>query len=177
MYLNTEILRKFEADLKAEFLAMWVAQGHYMNGKIVEDMDILTKTTAEVLNMGIYVYPYGVYMEAGVTANKIPFAPGSGKKTSLYISALIRYVQKRMGISEMKKAKSIAFAIAHTQKKQGMPTRESYRFSNSGMRTNWIQETMNKNENLITTFVNDIFGHALEVSLDNMILEIQRTIT
>jgi hypothetical protein len=54
----------------------------------------------------------------GVPANKIPYYPGSGRKTSKYIDGLIEYAKKRMGKSD-KEAKSVAFAIASKHKKGG----------------------------------------------------------
>jgi len=62
---------------------------------------------------------------------------------------LIRYVQKRIGISNIQEAKSVAFAIAHTHKKEGMPSRGSYQFSATGERTRWFTNIVERKETLI----------------------------
>ena len=44
----------------------------------------------------------------------------------------------------MKNPLGAAFAIAKTQKREGMPTKGSYKFSSNGRRKNWRSFTLNQ---------------------------------
>ena len=169
---NTEKVRlEFEKFMKEELLKTWVEQGHNMNGKVVKEMDIIVDQTADRISFLFYSLPYGVYMESGVSADKIPFSGASGHGgKSAYIQALIGYAKKRMNLPD-KEAKSAAFAIAHTQKKRGMPTPASSRFSSTGERTNWIGNTMERNEGLIRQFMSRYMNEILSVLFDNIIMK------
>ena len=169
---NTEKVRlEFEKFMKEELLKTWVEQGHNMNGKVVKEMDIIVEQTADRISFLFYSLPYGVFLAAGVPADKIPFSGCSGHGgKSAYIQALIGYTKKRMNLPE-KEAKSAAFAIAHTQKKRGMPTPASSRFSSTGERTNWIGNTMERNEGFIRQFMSRYVNEILSVLFDNIIMK------
>jgi hypothetical protein len=121
MPITQEIYDKIDEIIIDALAESFVAHGHFMTGKIIEDIEIKREEVRGGANIDYYTYPYGVYLERGVKAENIPFSPGSGAKSSLYIDALISYVKRKFSISDMKEAKSMAFAIAHTQIKQGMP--------------------------------------------------------
>lgn len=115
----------------------FVEHGHYMTGKIIEDIEIRKQEDEAGTSAHEYfMYPYGGYLERGVKAENIPFSPGSGAKSSMYISALISYVKRKFSVSDVKEAKSIAFAIAHTQIKKGMPR------GTQGQGSKWISEAI-----------------------------------
>jgi hypothetical protein len=123
----------------------WTAQGHDLTGKfrsaltyVVREEDGSTKIDLIDGTSG-----YGVILNKGVTADRIPFSPGSGRKTSKYIEGLARYAKLRMGASD-KDAVSIAFAIAHTHKAEGMPSQGSRRYSSTGERTQFVQAVEDK---------------------------------
>ena len=67
---------------------------------------------------------------------------------SKYIEALQKYAQVRMGISE-KESLGVAFAIAKTQKKYGMPTPASVFYSSTGKRTEFIGDALEKGQDRI----------------------------
>lgn len=134
-------------------LAEWKAQGHYMTGKVVEEIDYVITQDLNAFSLTGFMYPYGVYQDQGVSAGNIPFNPGSGAGKSKYIDGLVRFVQQRMAISDLKEAKSVAFAIAHTHKKEGMPSRGSYQFSSTGKRKEWVSEGLNKNIDKIGNYI------------------------
>ncbi len=169
---NTEKVRlEFEAFIKEELLKTWVEQGHNINGKVVREMDIIVEQTADKISFLFFSLPYGVYIAGGVSADKIPYSGtrGTGGK-SAYIQALIRYAKKRMSLPD-DKAKSAAFAIAQTHRKRGMPSPASSRFSSTGERTNWIGNTMERNEVLIREFMSRYVSEILSVLFDNVILK------
>lgn len=169
---NTETVRlEFEAFIKEELLKTWVEQGHNINGKVVKEMDIIVEQTVDKISFLFFSLPYGVYIAGGVSADKIPYSgtKGTGGK-SAYIQALIGYAKKRMQLPD-KEAKSAAFAIAQTHRKRGMPSPASSRFSSTGERTNWIGNTMERNESLIRAFMLKYVNEIISVRFDNLILK------
>lgn len=138
--LETILIERI-AQLSLNAVAIqWKAQGHNLTGKAIAELETRIVTGSDIVIQG-YVTDYMANINAGVTAANIPYSPGSGAKTSKYISGLIDYVKKRMGKSD-KEAKSIAFAIASKHKKEGMPSKASARFSSTGKRTGFIEAAL-----------------------------------
>ena len=102
----------------------WKAQGHNLTGAAIKNMETVIHTETDKIIIEGFVPDYMAINNQGVPANKIPYYPGSGRKTSKYIDGLIEYAKKRMGKSD-KEAKSVAFAIASKHKKEGMTTKNS----------------------------------------------------
>jgi hypothetical protein len=126
------------ASLAIQAVAIeWKNQGHNLTGNAIQQLETRIIAGADIVIQG-YVVDYMANLNQGVTASKIPYSPGSGARSSKYIAGLIDYVKRRMGKSD-KEAKGIAFAIASRHKKEGMPTRSSAKFSNSGKRTGFIE--------------------------------------
>lgn len=160
--LTEEHRAELEAVLKELLMQEWKAQGHFMNGKIVDEMELKVSETVDGFEASGMMYPYGGYQEHGVQASNIPFSGRSGRGgTSKYIEALIGYVQKRMAITDLKEAKSVAFAIAHTHKKEGMPSFGSKQYSSTGKRTGWIMESLINNRDHIGAVILRIMGDAV----------------
>jgi hypothetical protein len=90
----------------------------------------------------------------------------TGAGTSLYIQAIQEWVKNRMNISDSKKSLSIAFAIATTQKKYGMPTPASVFYSKTGKRTEWIEEAFKRDESKIGEAISNMAFNMLIVNLD-----------
>jgi hypothetical protein len=106
-----EGLQKLADDisiLAIEVIAMeWRAQGHELTGSAVKQMETFVKFEINTLIIEGLVPDYMAINNQGVPANKIPYYPGSGRKTSKYIDGLIEYAKKRMGKSD-KEAKSVS---------------------------------------------------------------------
>lgn len=165
---------EFEKFIKRELLKTWVAQGHNIDGTVVQEMDMVVEETLDSISFLFYFLPYGAYMEAGVGREKIPFSGIGGGGKSAYIQGLIGYAMKKLNVATMKEAKSAAFAIAHTHKKEGMPSKLSARFSSTGKRTGWIAETMKDNRKFIREFMVRQAEIVLSVLFDNLILKFQK---
>lgn len=173
LILDPEIYDRFKENLKKSLLQSWTDQGHYMNGAIISTMEFVVNSTEKYIDIIGMINKYGAYLEAGVKKNKIPFSGtgGHGGK-SLYIQALAKYAQLKLHVPE-KQSLGVAFAIAYTQKREGMPTKGSYAFSKTGKRTMWIQETLKANKELISLFILENFGKLLSAQIDNLILDKQ----
>lgn len=142
---NLEHIQKAIID---QLILEFVYQGHSMNGsweskligEIIESMDRVV--------ISVYGPKHSIYVNNGVSADKIPFTPPgwpTAKKNpnrSLYIEGLQRYAKFRFGLTNEKEALGAAFAIAKKHKAYGMPTAGSYRFSRTGKRTDFVDETL-----------------------------------
>ena len=72
-------------------------------------------------------------------------------------------------------AKQVAFAIAMKQKQEGMPTSDSFRYSSTGKRTRWIQETMLRTRGKIQERLFNYMDVVLSTTFENMILKYTST--
>ena len=142
-----EGLQKMSEDISLLAITVvaneWRAQGHELSGSSVKQMETVIREEIATIVIEGYIPDYMAINNQGVPANRIPYYPGSGRKTSKYIDGLIDYVKRRMGKSD-KEAKGIAFAIASKHKLEGMPTKGSVRFSATGKRTGFIEQALDK---------------------------------
>lgn len=162
-------LGDFLVDVLRKELKM---QGHRLTGKLEKSIEAVVKHKSDEWLIDIMHERYGTYQDTGVSANRIPYTPGSGARTSKYISALIRWVQLRGIAPGFARAKGIAFAIAKTHKKEGMPTKGSYRFSNNGRRTLWLQHPASAQEKTIERRIGDAYEASLDAQLDALIINL-----
>jgi hypothetical protein len=144
----------------------WKAQGHNLTGSAVKQMETFVKFEINTLIIEGLVPDYMAINNQGVPANKIPYYPGSGNKTSKYISGLIEYAKKRMGKSD-KEAKSVAFAIASKHKREGMPTKASARFSSTGRRTGFIEIALEKNSQKFIELIEASIRFSVEATIES----------
>ena len=149
----------------------WIAQGHAMSSSIIDNIEYVVKQEAKMLSISGMIFAYGNIIAAGTMASKIPYSGRTGKGgKSLYITALQNYVKQRMRITDEQKSKSIAFAIAQTQKFSGdawgMPTRGSYAYTKTGKRLAWIEEAFIHNEDRIREAISDMAFNLLTVKID-----------
>jgi hypothetical protein len=155
MSIGTDIERI--EQVITEFLANeWEAQGHHMTGKIVKELEWKVKQEVDRFILTGMIYPYGFYQATG--------AKWPGKMPP--IEALQGWVKSRMSIGDDKESRSIAFAIAKSLKKSGMPSPGSNRFSSTGKRTDWIEEGMKKGEDKIMDAIGELSKNVLSVKID-----------
>ncbi|TSA56912.1 hypothetical protein D4R42_02635 [bacterium] len=164
---------RLQAILNEALLEEWEAQGHSINGAVVREIDYrVTQTVNEVILSG-YMPFYGNIIARGVKPGNIPYSGRSGRGgTSKYIQALQRYAQLRMGLDE-KESLGVAFAIANTQKKSGMPTPGSYRYSSTGKRTGWVEEALRRGEDKLTITVRELTNNYISINIDALLAKWQ----
>jgi len=144
----------------------WRAQGHELSGSAVRQMETLVRFEINTLIIEGLVPNYMAINNSGVTANRIPYTPNSGRPPSKYISGLIDYVKRRMGKSD-KEAKGIAFAIASKHKREGMPTKGSVRFSTTGKRTGFIEQALDKNSPKFIELIENAITFSVEATIES----------
>lgn len=169
-------LNRVAAIIRKELTKEIIAQGHNLTGKLKDSIRQEIVKSGGDLSLDIFIEDYGIFVDRGVKASRIPYKPGSGRKTSKYINGLMDFVRKRGLATGDKEVKNIAFAIAMKHKKEGMPTRSSRRFSKNGKRLNFVQEALDR----VVDDILEVLGGALELDrtiiIDNQIRDIQRTI-
>jgi hypothetical protein len=164
--MDSIVIQKIADLAKEAVILAWKAQGHDLTGNAVQQMETQIIMTAEGAVINGLVVDYMIPTNTGVTAARIPYTPGSGRKTSKYIDGLINYVKLRMGKSD-KEAKGIAFAIASRHKKEGMPTKASAKFSSTGKRTGFIDEALSGKEQQFAEMIELAVAEAFNVTIDN----------
>lgn len=167
MEKELQILADDIAQMAIEAVANeWKAQGHNLTGSAIKNMETVIRFQTNELIIEGFVPEYMAINNKGVLATKIPYYPGSGNKTSKYISGLIEYVKKRMGKSD-KEAKGIAFAIASKHKKEGMPTIKSQKHSKTGRRTGFIEQALDKKEAEMADLINIAIYQSMTITVES----------
>lgn len=145
-------------------------QGHYLTGALQNSIEYRIYprgTTVVVAEM--MALDYGVFMELGVPASRIPYSGGrqGGGGKSKYIQGLITFFQKR-GLGE-REAMSAAFATANVQKREGMPTNGSFAFSSNGRRTGFVSETLENHLEIVGKILQEKTGYLLTINVPSVI--------
>lgn len=142
-------------------------QGHVLTGKLRDSIQVHVKDIESAIQGVMTGEPYGEIINSGVSPEKIPYSRGSGAKKSKYIDGLIRYFKMR-GKGE-KEAKRAAFATANAQKKDGMPTKGSMRYSKNGRRTGFIDHAITDSYEEIDKLIETELGMWIEGIVLNIV--------
>lgn len=154
--------------IRKEVERVIIEQGHRLTGEVFTDVENIVKSMSDIYLLEGHYRDYSVYLHHGVKASRIPYSPGSGRKTSKYIEALKQYARHR-GMTDPDRA---AFAIAHKQKKEGMPTRGSYAYSKTGERLRFLDFALDNER--VDKKVEQILFDAISVEIDNLLSRQQR---
>lgn len=162
-------LQRVAAIMREALSTKIIEQGHDLTGSLRKDIRNEIVVSGATVTLDIFMRKYGIFVDRGVKASRIPYKRGSGKTESKYIDGLIDFVRKRGLATGDKEVKNIAFAIANKHKKEGMPTRASREHSKTGRRLNMIQEA-------IDLVVNKIVIEIAEGVLEDRVLIIDNEI-
>jgi len=156
----TVAMRQIQADLRKEL----TAQGHVLTGRLRDSIDFEIQETAGGIVARMEAEDYGLVMEFGVSSERIPYTIGGGRRggTSRYIQGLIRFWNLR-GVTGREGVRA-AFATAVKHKREGLPTRASFRFSSTGKRTGFIQTVLDRQLDLISRTIEEKTGAVLELT-------------
>jgi hypothetical protein len=163
-------LGEFIGELLTKTLKKFlIIQGHQLTGKLANSIEYKVDIQADSPRVQFYMEQYGIFVNNGVSADRIPYNLGKGQgKTSKYIQGLAYYAKKRFMVVSDKEALSIAFAIAHNHKKYGMPTPQSYQFTNNGYRTDFAENAVNACEPAILQAISDFTFLFFENSFESI---------
>jgi len=165
----TTAIRAAMADLQKRLIAELQAEGHRLTGALEKSIQYEVKVEGDTITAVMTALDYGLVMEFGVPANRIPYGKGGGG-TSKYIQGLVRFFTLR-GLGS-REALSAAFATAKKHKREGMPTRGSYAFSSNGRRTGFVKNTLEQYLPLLTDLIGTESGRVVDLIIgDDIRLE------
>lgn len=165
-------------DLMVKELAKeLIGQGHKATGNLINSIEYAVETKINELSLEVEYLSYGLIVEDGVKAAKVPYKRGSGAKSSQYIDGLIQWVKTKGMATEDAAAKSIAFAIANTHKKDthdgyGIPSAGSFKYSNNGRRLRFQSFVLEQNISKIEQMLNDNIVRQIDLLIDQFISKI-----
>jgi len=157
-------LKELMALIKREFIEELKDQGHINNGSLANSMSYEVNIVAGSIIAEMYALDYAIILDTGVKPSRIPYRRGSGAGTSNYIKGLIDYFRSK-GFGE-DEAKGFSFATANVQKREGMPTRNSFEYSSNGRRTGFIDATLDSIN--LEERVNSVIEGTLEATFYKM---------
>jgi len=148
------------------------AQGHVLTGNLSDSIMFEVSADGDEIVGQMYVADYGIFVNVGVTAARIPFGGRSGKGgTSQYIQGLISFWEGR-GLSG-REAIGAAFATAHVHAREGMPSRGSYRYSSNGERLGFVQDAVESHIARIENTLSEKFSATLEFEIADAVRSLQ----
>lgn len=112
-------------------------QGHYLTGTLEHSLHPHEISESGSVSLTAEAAAYIENLEKGIKPEHIGI-------TAKSISEMTRYVELRMGYTG-KNAAKVAIAILKKQQKEGNPTKSSYQFSETGFRTEAVQDVFYKN--------------------------------
>lgn len=126
-------------------------QGHENTGRLTREAEVKVKATGEIIKGLLFLNDYYVHLEYPLPADRVPYERGSGARSSKVVDALTRFF-RTLGKSP-EEAKSASFATLNKWKREGRPTKASFRFSKNGKRTGFLEASVQKIESeIIETF-------------------------
>jgi len=126
-----EVMEVAREAIRAELKA----QGHIATGKLYNSMRIEIVEDGKGYIGRLWVQDYYVNIEFRMGPGSVPYTRGSGKSSSQMIMGLFKHWQ-RLGVANPLAA---SFATANVWKKEGRPTRASFKYSSNGRRTGFME--------------------------------------
>jgi hypothetical protein len=91
------------------------------SGQLINTMKHTVIKTALGYTLTIYMLDYWKWVNDGVSASNVPFGNKTGAKSSKYIKGLMKWIKIKGMASSIKHIRQLAFAIANTHKRTGIP--------------------------------------------------------
>lgn len=146
--------KTLEEDLKTELRL----QGHYLTGQLERSITSDLAEDGKGVTLDVVAADYINQLETGLLPDEIVF-------NDAYTSGILRYVELRFKVAG-KEAIAIANKIIAAHAREGMPTRGSYKFSETGKRTEVLEDTYNTHEEQYDQIVEDSLGYELDELID-----------
>lgn len=133
--------------------------GHKLTGALEDSFDVKVREKGDIVTVEFWMLKYGLSLEYGIKPENIKFSPPDPprKKRSDYIKGLIRFAKLKFGATK-KRAKAIAFAIAHKHKKEGYTIDKS--------KLGFIKNVLTKDEEKIVAIVQDYFEASINLMIE-----------
>lgn len=156
--------------LTQELTQELLKQGHKATGSLINSINYAVEFYKGALVLSMEYNDYGAVVNNGVKANRIPYGQSSGGGgKSAYIQGLYNWViTKRLATTD-KEALGIAFSIAKTHQKFGMPTPKSFSFSRNGRRVGFQDYVLATKSDEIIEIIQQGVDVAIFGTLDNFL--------
>jgi hypothetical protein len=138
MITKEQILSDPAKYLKEELVQSLTDQGHNNSGRLAESLEVEIGQSAGIMKATIKMLDYGLVIETGVPASRVPFG-GQRGQFSEYLQGLMDSYNWDLGT---------AIRVAKTAKIEGHPTDGSFVFSKTGKRTGFITEVLTNTQTL-----------------------------
>jgi len=142
----------------------FIIQGRTLTGALVNSIDYSVNATVTSAYIEFTLLDYGMILNFGVPANRIPFSPGSGAKSSKYIDGLKLYAKLRFNAND-KEAERIAFAIARKHKKFGMPLDK---------KTGAVEKGLEESKEEVEALINEALTQVINVMFLSSFAEVKK---
>lgn len=173
--MDDQILIELANYLRQRIIENYIAQGHRLTGEFEDTLEVTLKSEAVVKIIEGIGEHYAIFLDKGVRKGNIPFTGKGGGGRSQYIEGLKRFAEIKFNLSG-REALSAAFAIAHTHKKEGMPSIGSYAHSKTGMRTRFLTDALTGATQHIEKEIERWGGQRIETLIDNMVRNYQKQV-
>jgi len=145
-------------DVKEE----WRQQNKVASGKAMRSAKAQTIAGFDSVTGVILVKKYMLYQDKGVKASRVKIGRG-------LITGLTRWIRYKMPSVPAKKRKHVAWAIAKTMQREGMPTKNARRYSPSGRVLNWSSHALGSAEPKIDVIVEELLSQGIDIEILNII--------
>jgi hypothetical protein len=164
-------LFRFTRDIIEDIKIELAAQGHELTGATANSMEARISLENGTIALEAYGSKVIAILDKGVAPDRVPFS-GTGKSggTSAYIQGLKQFAMLRFGVDE-KTALGIAFAIAKKHKQEGMPTKGSYQYSETGERLSAVEIVFKENQKRYDGALGEVVDIILEEVLSKQVSE------
>lgn len=156
----TEQLKKVGQLLKFELIDELVRQGHVNTGQLVDSISF----KIDINNDGAEIFAgsdldYAEWVNNGRKAG--------GKKVP--IAALIQWVEDKGLATNDDEVKSIAYAIRQTIFKEGIPSPNSFKFSETGSRTKFVETVAGEQYYTVVGMIEDFAIGGIKQQIKTMV--------
>lgn len=141
--------------------------GHEATGKLSKSIEHEVQDYAKGLELVVSYLRYGIFVNDGVAASRVPFGQKTGAKFSLYIQGLIEWVKVKR-LAQGVEAVGLAFGIARKHKQVGISTPDSRRFAANGVRNGFRDRVLKREALTIFEIVQDGLSDAVGFTINRL---------
>lgn len=154
----THLIATADKLFKRILRAALLEQGHDLTGALAESIETKSERVGDAIFIMAFMNFYGKILDEGVSADKIDW--------KMYPHVIQYFVKRGLNIENAKKA---AAATIVKWQQEGMPTKDSSRFSDTGKRKGFIKAAFDKEDSVI----NSELSNAIEYIVNPIFLKIK----
>jgi hypothetical protein len=157
MYFDKKILRRIGEEYATAFGVELIKQGRTERaGGLIKSLRVRPAETSVSVEGNFY----WTFLDKGVKASQIKYPRAKAR-----IDALIKWLERKGVAGSDKVIKGIAYAIAYTHSKVGMPTRRG-RFDRS--RINFVDKAIKRSSSRINRTIDLELGKSVDIIINKI---------